>query len=85
MLALSLRPAAIHDYLKGRRTETGDISGLVARKGKGLGIPVPLNTAVANSYPIFRTKLENEMPGQGRRGKLSHPIWKCSSNSQETS
>ena len=42
------KTAAIHDYLKGRRTETGDISGLVARKGKELGIPVPLNTAVAD-------------------------------------
>ena len=42
------KTAAIHDYLKGRRTETGDISGLVARKGKELGIPVILNTAVVD-------------------------------------
>ncbi len=42
------KTAAIHDYLKGRRTETSDISGLVARKGKEFGIPVPLNTAVAD-------------------------------------
>jgi 2-dehydropantoate 2-reductase len=40
------RTAAIHDFLKGRRTETGNISGLVVEKGKELGIPVPHNTAV---------------------------------------
>jgi 2-dehydropantoate 2-reductase len=40
------RTAAIHDFLKGRRTETGNISGLVVQKGKELGIPVPHNAAI---------------------------------------
>jgi 2-dehydropantoate 2-reductase len=41
------RTAVVHDNLKGRRTELEYISGLVARKGKELGIPTPCNTAVA--------------------------------------
>ena len=41
------RTAVVHDNLKGRRTELEFISGLVARKGKELGIPTPCNTAVA--------------------------------------
>jgi 2-dehydropantoate 2-reductase len=41
------RTAVVHDNLKGRRTELEFISGLVAAKGKELGIPTPCNTAVA--------------------------------------
>jgi len=41
------RTAPIHDNLKGRRTELEYISGLVARKGRELGIATPCNTAVA--------------------------------------
>jgi 2-dehydropantoate 2-reductase len=41
------RTAVVHDNLKGRRTELEFISGLVARRGKELGIPTPCNTAVA--------------------------------------
>ena len=41
------RTAPIHDNLKGRRTELEYISGLVASKGRELGIPTPCNTAVA--------------------------------------
>jgi 2-dehydropantoate 2-reductase len=41
------RTAVVHDNLKGRRTELEFISGLVARKGKELGIPTPCNSAVA--------------------------------------
>jgi len=40
------RTAPIHDHLKGRNTEIEFISGLVARKGKELGIPTPANDAV---------------------------------------
>lgn len=41
------RTAPIHDHLKGRSSEIAFISGLVAGKGRELGIPVPANEAVA--------------------------------------
>lgn len=41
------RTAPIHDHLKGRNTEIEFISGLVARKGRELGIATPANDAVA--------------------------------------
>jgi len=40
------RTAPIHDHIKGRRSEMEFISGVVARKGKELGIPTPFNDAV---------------------------------------
>ena len=40
------RTAPIHDHLKGRTSEMEFISGLVARKGRELGIPTPCNDAV---------------------------------------
>jgi 2-dehydropantoate 2-reductase len=40
------RTAPIHDHLKGRRSEMEFIPGLVARKGRELGIPTPFNDAV---------------------------------------
>jgi len=40
------RTAPIHDHLKGRKSEMEYISGVVARKGKELGIPTPCNDAV---------------------------------------
>jgi 2-dehydropantoate 2-reductase len=40
------RTAPIHDHMKGRRSEMEFISGVVARKGKELGIPTPFNDAV---------------------------------------
>jgi len=41
------RTAPIHDHLKGRRSEMEFISGLVARKGREVGVPTPYNDAVA--------------------------------------
>mgnify|MGYP003335405581 CR=1 FL=1 len=41
------RTAPIHDHMKGRVSEMAFISGLVARKGKELGIDVTCNAAVA--------------------------------------
>ncbi len=41
------RTAPIHDHMKGRISEMAFISGLVARKGKALGIDVKCNAAVA--------------------------------------
>jgi 2-dehydropantoate 2-reductase len=40
------RTAPIHDHIKGRRSEMEFISGVVARKGRELGIPTPFNDAV---------------------------------------
>ncbi len=40
------RTAPIHDHLKGRRSEMEFISGVVARKGRELGIATPCNDAV---------------------------------------
>ena len=41
------RTAPIHDHMKGRISEMAFISGLVARKGKELGIDTTCNAAVA--------------------------------------
>jgi len=43
------RTAPIHDHIKGRRSEIEFISGVVARKGRELGIPTPFNDAVVDS------------------------------------
>jgi len=40
------RTAPIHDHIKGRKSEMEFISGVVAKKGKELGIPTPCNDAV---------------------------------------
>jgi 2-dehydropantoate 2-reductase len=40
------RTAPIHDHIKGRKSEMEFISGVVARKGKELGIATPVNDAV---------------------------------------
>jgi 2-dehydropantoate 2-reductase len=40
------RNHAIHDYIKGRRSEIGMINGLVVREGERLGIQTPYNAAV---------------------------------------
>ena len=40
------RTAPIHDHIKGRRSEMEFIPGVVARKGRELGIPTPCNDAV---------------------------------------
>jgi 2-dehydropantoate 2-reductase len=40
------RTAPIHDHIKGRKSEMEFITGVVAKKGKELGIPTPYNDAV---------------------------------------
>jgi 2-dehydropantoate 2-reductase len=40
------RTAPIHDHIKGRKSEMEFITGLVAKKGKELGIATPYNDAV---------------------------------------
>jgi 2-dehydropantoate 2-reductase len=42
------RTAPIHDHIKGRVSEMEYIPGLVARKGRELGIPTPFNDAVVD-------------------------------------
>jgi hypothetical protein len=37
--------AAIHDHIKGRQSEMAHITGVVAAKGKELGIATPVNAA----------------------------------------
>ena len=51
--------AAIHDHIKGRQSEMSLVSGLVARAGEKLGIPVTCNTAVTE---IDRRINEGEIP-----------------------
>ncbi|MFC1492081.1 ketopantoate reductase family protein [Nitrospinota bacterium] len=41
------RGAPVQDHLKGRKNELEFINGLVARKGKEVGVPTPCNDAVA--------------------------------------
>lgn len=50
------RTAPIHDHIKGRRSEMQFISGLVARKGRELGIDAPCNAAVAEIDRLICTK-----------------------------
>ncbi|MDB5865051.1 MAG: hypothetical protein JWO70_2857 [Betaproteobacteria bacterium] len=53
------RTAPIHDHIKGRTSEMEYIPGLVARKGRELGIPTPCNEAVvALDREINRGSLE---------------------------
>ena len=40
------RTAPIHDHIKGRKSEMEFIPGVVAKKGRELGIPTPFNDAV---------------------------------------
>ena len=51
--------AAIHDHIKGRQSEMSLVSGLVARAGEKLGIPVTCNAAVTE---IDRRINEGEIP-----------------------
>ena len=44
--ARQVRGAVLQDYLKGRRSETDDLSGLVVRKGVEADVPTPANEAV---------------------------------------
>ena len=52
------RTAPIHDHLKGRASEIAFISGLVARRGRELGVPARYNEAVT------------ELDGQINRGEI---------------
>lgn len=53
------RTAPIHDHIKGRRSEMEYIPGVVARKGRELGIPTPYNDAVVE---IDRQINSGELP-----------------------
>jgi 2-dehydropantoate 2-reductase len=53
------RPSMGQDVLKGRRTETQDINGLVARRGEEVGVDVTLHRRV------------NALIGRVERGELA--------------
>jgi len=40
------RPSLLQDMMKGRRTEVDYLNGYVVRKGRELGVPVPMNETV---------------------------------------
>ncbi len=40
------RPSLLQDLMKGRRTEVEYLNGYVVRKGRAVGIPVPVNEAI---------------------------------------
>lgn len=42
------RGVVLQDFLKGRRTETAYLNGLVSHKGRQVGIPTPANDAVVD-------------------------------------
>ena len=42
------RGVVLQDFLKGRRTETAHLNGLVSHKGRQVGIPTPANDAVVD-------------------------------------
>ena len=78
------RTAPIHDHIKGRTSEMEFISGVVARKGKELGIPVTGNAAVAEidrqinrgEIKMDRSNFEllKQMVGNSRRSSPSAPF-----------
>ena len=61
------RNHAIHDYIKGRRSEIGMMNGLVMREGARLGIDTPYNAAVVE---IDRRIRESELVMDA--GNLDH-------------
>jgi 2-dehydropantoate 2-reductase len=42
------RPSLLQDMIKGRRTEVDYLNGYVARKGREVGVPTPLNEAIVS-------------------------------------
>ena len=66
------RTAPIHDHIKGRRSEMEFISGVVARKGKELGIPTPFNDAVVEiDRRINKDELKMDRSNFELLGKLA--------------
>jgi 2-dehydropantoate 2-reductase len=50
------RTAPIHDHIKGRKSEMEWIPGVVARKGRELGIPTPGNDAIVEIDRMINTR-----------------------------
>jgi 2-dehydropantoate 2-reductase len=44
------RPSMLQDVMRGRRTEIDALNGHVAREGRRLGVPTPVNDAVVALY-----------------------------------
>ncbi len=53
-----VQPSMLQDFERGRPTEIEHINGYVVRRGAALGVPVPLNTAIADTV---RTISRGEM------------------------
>ena len=69
------RTAPIHDHLKGRTSEIAYISGLVAAKGRELGIDTPANAAVtALDDRINRGEIDMSRDNYNRLKELIHPV-----------
>jgi 2-dehydropantoate 2-reductase len=66
------RTAPIHDHIKGRKSEIEFISGVVARKGRELGIPTPFNDAVVEiDRRINRREIEMDRSNFERLKKMA--------------
>ena len=64
-----LKPSMLQDFERGRQTEIDFINGYVARLGKDVGIPAPLNAAVTEmAHRIERGELR---PGLDRLRELA--------------
>ena len=49
-LGAPARPSLLQDVMKGRRTEVDQLNGFIAKTGKQLGIPTPMNDAVIDVF-----------------------------------
>ncbi|MEZ5091711.1 ketopantoate reductase family protein [Nocardioides sp.] len=56
----------LHDWEKGRRSEAGDLNGLVGRLGRELGVPTPVNDAVHALAREVETGRRSPDPGNAR-------------------
>ena len=56
----------LHDWEKGRRSEAGDLNGLVGRLGRELGVPTPVNDAVHALAREVETGRRSPEPGNAR-------------------
>lgn len=71
------RTAPIHDHLKGRRSEMEFITGVVAQKGRELGIPTPFNDAVVELDALInRGEIAMGPENYGRLKQMLAPLLK---------
>lgn len=51
-----LKPSMLQDFERGRRTEVDFISGYVSQLGAQIGVPVPMNAAIAATVHLIEEK-----------------------------